>query len=120
MDAEKRITTFKDAQSLVKAFAIRNGWKDIPNIDKFDHLHQELVEMSKHLLYKSEEERIKIVKENQDLFVSEFGDLIFGAIRLANQLGVDVEEAFNKAKEKVLAKYSTPGDENKIVRKGSL
>ncbi len=117
---EKRIKTIKEAQNAVKLFAIRNNWKDVPNIDKFDHLHQELVEMSKHLLYKSEEDRIEIVKENRDLFTKEFGDLLFGSIRLANQLGVDAEDAFNLAKEKVFNKYNNKEPENKIVRKGRL
>jgi len=53
------ITTMKDAQKLVKSFAERNSWKDVPNIDKFDHLHEELIEMSQHLRYKSEDERKK-------------------------------------------------------------
>ena len=63
---DTHITTIKDAQKLVKQFAERNGWKDLPNIDKFDHLHEELIEMSQHLRYKSEDERIKIIKEKAD------------------------------------------------------
>jgi len=57
------IKTIKHAQKLVKDFAKRNNWKDIPNIDKFDHLHEELIEMSQHLRYKTEEERVKCIKE---------------------------------------------------------
>ena len=34
-----------EAQKFVKEFALKNGWKDDPNIDKFDHLHEELLEM---------------------------------------------------------------------------
>ena len=48
----EKITTMKDAQKLVKQFAENNQWKDEPNIDKFDHLHEELIEMSQHLRYK--------------------------------------------------------------------
>lgn len=35
---EKQITTMKDAQKLLKFFAERNNWKDMSNVDKFDHI----------------------------------------------------------------------------------
>ena len=111
------MTTMKEAQKIVREFAERNGWSDSPNVDKFYHLHEELIEMSRHLRYKSEDERKKFVAENKDMFTDEIGDLIFAACRLANQLGVDLEEAFEMAKKKVLSKYG-PGKENKIVRDG--
>ena len=57
-------TTIKQAQKFVKDFARRNGWKDVPNIDKFDHLHEELIEMSQFLRYKTESERIEFVKKH--------------------------------------------------------
>lgn len=103
---EKKITTIKESQELVKNFALRNGWKDLPNIDKFDHLHEELIEMSKHLRYKTEEERLRSVEENKEEFVDGIGDLYFGLCRLANQLGVDIEEAFNQVQKEILIKYS--------------
>jgi len=73
---------------------------------KTDHHHEELIEMSQHLRYKSEEERIKFVEENKEIFVDGIGDLFFGTCRLANQLGVDIEEAFNLVKKEILAKYN--------------
>jgi NTP pyrophosphatase (non-canonical NTP hydrolase) len=112
---DQRITTMKDAQKLVASFAERNAWKDIPNIDKFDHLHEELIEMSQHLRYKSEEERIRFVGENREIFIDGIGDLFFGMCRLANQLGVDMEEAFNLVKKEILAKYDHKNPENNIV-----
>ena len=101
----KRITTMKEAQDLVRFFAKRNNWKDIPNIDKFDHLHEELIEMSRYLRYKSEEERKKIVREKREIFIDGIGDLFFGLCRLANQLEVDIEDAFNKVKKEILTRY---------------
>lgn len=112
----ERISQFKEAQAAVKFFSERNGWKDVPEIDKFDHLHEELLEMSRHLRYKSEEDRIKFVKENPEIFTHEMGDLIFAACRLANQLGVDIEESFNQAKQRIFDKYNEKKPENKIVR----
>ncbi len=114
----ERIATLKDAQALVKRFAERNGWKDSPSIDKFDHLHEELVEMSKLLRYKTEEERIAYVKGHKGIFVEETGDLLFALCRLANQLGVDLEEAFAVSSEKVLRKNGTKGPERKITGRG--
>lgn len=99
------VKTIKEAQSTVKLFAEQRGWQDEPNIDKFDHLHEELIAMSQHLRYKSKEEINQTISEKKELFVDGIGDLLFGLCRLANQLGVDVEEAFNSAKEKILAKY---------------
>ena len=112
---DKKVTMIKEAQALVKAFAERNNWKDIPNVDKFDHLHEELIEMSQHLRYKSEEERIKLIQEKKDLFVDGIGDLFFGLCRLANQLGVDVEGAFNLVKTEILGKYNHKNPENNIT-----
>lgn len=90
--------SIKSAQKSVKDFAKRNRWKDVPSIDKFDHLHEELIEMSQHLRYKNEKERINFVKENKMIFNDGIGDLFFGICRLANQLGIDVEESFSMVK----------------------
>ena len=111
---KQHIVTIKDAQEFLKYFAERNGWKDIPNIDKFDHVHEELIEMSQHLRYKSEEERVKFVNENKDIFIDGIGDLFFATCRLANQLGVDIEEAFNQVKGEILDKYIYNTPESKI------
>jgi NTP pyrophosphatase (non-canonical NTP hydrolase) len=110
---EQRIITIKDAQQAVKKFALNNGWSDTPNVDKFDHLHEELVEMSKILRYKSEEERISAVKEHNEEFVDGIGDLFFALCRLANQLDVDIEDAFNLVKDRVFAKYNGAKTESK-------
>lgn len=105
MAAMKRSTTIMQAQEFVRTFARQNGWDDAPNIDKFDHLHEELIEMSQHLRYKSKEERLALTQERADIFVDGIGDLFFGLCRLANQLNVDVEEAFLIAKEVIVRKY---------------
>jgi len=102
----KRITTLKEAQALAKVFSERNNWKDVPNIDKLDHLHEELIEISQHLRYKSEEERIRFVQENKEIFVDGIGDMLFGLCRLANQLGIDMEEALDSVKDEIFAKYN--------------
>ncbi|MDF1497379.1 MAG: MazG nucleotide pyrophosphohydrolase domain-containing protein [Patescibacteria group bacterium] len=103
-----------EAQQIVKSWSNGNGWKDVPNIDKFDHIHEELVEMSQHLRYKSEAERIDYVKNNKNYFIAEMGDLLFGICRLANQLGVDLEEGFALTKDKAEQKYKSGIKESNI------
>ncbi len=112
----KTVKTIKEAQKLVRDFAKRNNWKDLPNVDKFDHLHEELIEMSQYLRYKTEEERTMCVKENKEAFKDGIGDLFFGTCRLANQLGVDIEDAFNMVQKEILAKYNHKNPENNIVK----
>jgi NTP pyrophosphatase (non-canonical NTP hydrolase) len=113
---EKNITTIKEAQDLTKKFAERNKWKDIPNVDKFDHLHEELIEMSQYLRYKTEEERIQIIKEKTDVFKDGIGDLFFGLCRLANQLNIDITDAFNMVQKEILEKYNHQNQENNIIK----
>ncbi len=109
--------TIKEAQKIVKDFAKRNKWKDVPNIDKFDHLHEELLEMSQYLRYKDEAERIDFVKNNKMIFKDGIGDLFFGTCRLANQLGVDIEEAFEMVSKEILEKYNHKNPENNLTKK---
>lgn len=96
----------KEAQDIVKKFAENNGWKDEPNIDKFDHLHEELLEMSKHLRYKNINDRIAAIKDRHDDFEDGIGDLLFGLLRLANQLEVDVEKAFERTSDGIKKRYN--------------
>lgn len=103
-----------EAQSIVKSWSQKNGWQDMPNIDKFDHLHEELIEMSQHLRYKSETERLEYVKNNRDYFTAEMGDLLFGVCRLANQLGVNLEDGFHRTKDKAESKYTAGKAESNI------
>lgn len=116
-DFKEKVSTIKEAQNFVKNFAKRNKWVDKPNIDKFDHLHEELLEMSKYLRYKKEKDRINFVKENKEIFIDGIGDLFFAMCRLSNQLGVDIEESFNFVKESILEKYNHKNSENKLIKK---
>jgi NTP pyrophosphatase (non-canonical NTP hydrolase) len=113
---DQSVTTIQEAQKLVKDFALRNGWKDAPNVDKFDHLHEELIEMSQYLRYKNEAERIAIVEEKAEIFKDGVGDLFFALCRLANQLNVDIEDAFNMVQKEILHKYNHKDAENNLVK----
>ncbi|HLC68104.1 MAG TPA: hypothetical protein VJI12_04475 [archaeon] len=95
-----------EAQKMIKDFAAANGWSDEPNIDKFDHVHEELLEMSKHLRYKELHERKEIIKEKSDVFEDGIGDLLFVSLRLANQLNVDAEKAFEKVSKNIIGRYN--------------
>ncbi len=94
-----------EAQKIIKEFAEKNNWSDDPNIDKFDHVHEELLEMSKHLRYKELEERKRIIKEKSDVFEDGIGDLLFVILRLSNQLNVDAEKAFKLVKDSIQKRY---------------
>ena len=106
-----------EAQKLVRKFAKKNSWKDEPNIDKFDHVHEELIEMSQYLRYKSVKERKEAVRGNREVFEDGIGDVLFSVLRLSNQLGIDAEKAFNKSARIITKKYSKTGKESKIVSK---
>ena len=105
MSQQQNIATFQEAQDFVKQFAQRNGWKDVPNIDKFDHVHEELLEMSQHLRYQDEAQRIATIKAKHDIFVDGVGDTMFALCRLANQLGIDMQEAFNYVAHDITSRY---------------
>jgi hypothetical protein len=106
--------TLNEAQEKVREFANRNGWEDYPNIDKFDHLHEELISMSQHLRYKSREDMEEYILENREIFVDGIGDTLFALCRLANQLGVNMEEAFAMASNRTFGKY-VGGQERNIL-----
>lgn len=113
MGKKPNIKAIRDAQKLVKRFALQNAWEDIPNVDKFDHLHEELIEMSKLLRYKTERERVATIKERKGDFEDGIGDLFFGLCRLANQLDIDIEKAFNMVSSKIFKKYNGRKSEKK-------
>jgi len=109
----KKVINISEAQKLVKNFAKSNKWSDEPNIDKFDHLHEELIEMSKHLRYKSSKEMREYIKENKDTFEDGIGDLFFALCRLANQLEINVEKSFSLVSERIITKYKNKKTESK-------
>lgn len=114
MIKNKKIKSIKDAQKLVKEFARNNEkaapndnrWKDFPNVDKFDHLHEELIEMSRLLRYKTQAEREQIIIDKKNVFKDGVGDLFFALCRLANQLNIDIEEAFNNVSSEIIERFN--------------
>lgn len=106
MAQDNHITTMREAQQLIKEFAKSMGSDDAPTIDKFDHLHEELIEMSKHLRYKTEDERKILIKARKEVFADGIGDLFFALCRLANQLDVDIEDAFNMVHPHITSRYA--------------
>ncbi len=89
----------------VAQIAADNGWSDAPTIDMFDHLYEELVEMPKLLRYKNLDERAAVVREHHEELADGIGDLFSGLCRLANQLGVDIDRAFDATTTEFLRKY---------------
>lgn len=106
-----------EAQKFVKDFALKQNWDDSPCIDKFDHLHEELIEMSKLLRYKNREERIRIIQEKKDDFKDGIGDLFFALCRLSNQLDVDLENSFHYVKDRIVKKFDGIKESKSETRK---
>jgi NTP pyrophosphatase (non-canonical NTP hydrolase) len=113
------IATLRGAQTFVKSFAAANGWKDFPNIDKFDHIHEELVEMSKHLRYKTTAQMRRHIRDNRDVFEDGIGDTLFALCRLCNQLGIDLESSLNLVAKRIVAKYAGKAEAKASKRKSS-
>ena len=109
----KNIEKISEAQKFVKKFAEMNKWKDFPSIDKFDHVHEELIEMSKHLRYKSKNEMTNYIQKNKDIFEDGMGDLLFVICRLSNQLGIDLTKSFNLVSNRIVKKYKGKQSEAK-------
>ncbi|MCA9392192.1 hypothetical protein KC614_03250 [candidate division WWE3 bacterium] len=103
------------AQRKMKDLTEAMGWEDFPNIDKFDHVHEELIGMSQHLRYKSREEMEEYISENKEVFTDGIGDTLLALMRLANQLGVDAEEAFTMAITEFERKYANQEKEVNIL-----
>ncbi len=111
---KQNIQTMRDAQAFVKYFAKTSfkatgddRWRDYPNVDKFDHLHEELIEMSRKLRYRSKKDRVRIIHDEKEVFVDGIGDLFFALCRLANQLNVDIEDAFESVHKSIFKRYSS-------------
>ncbi len=94
-------------QQIVREFAKSRNWEDYPNIDKFDHVHEELIEVSQYLRYKSREEMEGFLSDpkNKALIEEEMGDVLFVFARLANQLNIDLGKGFETTVAKVLKKF---------------
>ncbi len=100
----------KEAQQEVKDFTLRQSWLDVPNIDKIDHIHEELTEISRLLRYKTEDERKSVVIEHKEKLQKEIGDVLFCTLRLSNQLGVDAQKGFLETLQKVQIKFASQSE----------
>ena len=60
---------------------------------------------------------IEFVKNNPQVFKDGIGDMLFGLCRIANELDVDMEDAFNHVKENIIKKYENNNENTKKVSK---
>lgn len=90
----EEITTISSAQEFLRTFVVERNWLDFPNIDKIDHLQEELGEILSPF---QGNDSIEDVLKRKDEIVDGVGDLYFALCRLSNQLGVNLEEAFETA-----------------------
>jgi hypothetical protein len=109
------IEDISNAQQFVRRFAIQRNWVDKPNVDKFDHLHEELSEIAAHFVGKTEQTRVAVIQRRHASLESEVGYFYFGFCQLATLIDVDVQTTFNTAKTRISTKYQDSGSEGNIV-----
>lgn len=68
--------------------------------------------MSKLLRYQNSDERLETIKVKHQELEDGIGDAFFAFCRLANQLEVDIETAFNQVKDKIQQRYNSDHPES--------
>ena len=92
------ITTISSAQEFLRTFAQERAWTDFPNVDKIDHLQEELGEIFS--LFQGYESTEEILTAKKEELTDGIGDFYFGMCRLSNQLQVYLQEAFETVANK--------------------
>jgi dCTP diphosphatase len=96
-DFQKRIIAFRDARD----------WKQFHNMkDLAVALNLEATEVLEHFLWKTEEETQEYLKTNKQAVAEELADTFYWVLLMAYDLGIDLEETFQKKMKKNEAKYS--------------
>ena len=75
----EEITTISSAQEFLRTFVVERNWLDFPNIDKIDHLQEELGEILSPF---QGNDSIEDVLKRKDEIVDGVGDLYFALCRL--------------------------------------
>jgi dCTP diphosphatase len=90
----------------VVAFREARDWKQFHNPkDLSISLVLEATEVLEHFQWKNAEEMAKHVKEHKEDVAEELADTLYWVLLLANDLDIDISEAFTKKIEKNNQKY---------------
>jgi NTP pyrophosphatase (non-canonical NTP hydrolase) len=108
----------KDAQERVKSFDEERGWQHSWDIkDLLLNITEEGGEMWNLIKWIDDEKQKQVVEENKAEIIDYVGDTLYLILKIANQTGVDVEEAFNLSMEDFEKRF--PQDKIKQVKHGN-
>ena len=94
------MTTIKDAQARVDAWIVRFEEGYLPPLTNLARLIEEVGELAREMNHRFGHKTKKPDEPDQKLAI-ELADILFVVIAIANEQGIDLEDAF----EKVLTKY---------------
>ena len=96
----------KDAQDEVKKFDEDRGWKDSWNVkDLLLNITEEGGEMWNLIKWIDDEKQKKVVEENKEEVEDYIGDTLYLVLKIANQTGVDVTDAFRRTMEEYYSRF---------------
>ena len=105
----------KEAQLKIREFDEARGWGDSWNLKDLSlNITEEIGEFWNLIKWVDVEEQKKILEKNKEEISDFIGDTLFLVLKMANQMGVDV----NKALEETLLEYKKrmPSDKMKEVK----
>ena len=100
------MTSLEDLQAMIRQFVDERDWNQFHNPkDLAISLSLEAAEVMEHFQWKNAEEMAMHVKEMKTEVGNELADVLYWVLLLANNLDVNLVDAFNKKMKKNEAKY---------------
>lgn len=104
--AQSDKATIAELQAKTVAFRDARNWKQFHNPkDLAISLLLESTEVLEHFQWKNADEMAKHVKDNKEDVGEELADVLYWVLLMANDLGIDLAEAFVKKQDKNDKKY---------------
>ncbi len=103
---DKTMSNVEDLQKSVVAFRDERDWKQFHNPkDSAISLTLEAAEVIEHFQWKSPEEIGEYVRDHREDIGEELADVLYWVLLMANDLELDLSEAFKKKMQKNATKY---------------
>ncbi len=100
------MSDLKDLQNLVVKFRDERDWRQFHNPkDVAISLVLEATEVLEHFQWKNETEIKKHLRESKDKVSDEIADVLYWVLLIANDLGINLQEAFKKKLSDNAKKY---------------
>ncbi len=104
--------TIKEAQDLIKEFDKIRNWDNFYPLEVFANINKEIGEIWKTLAWEDNDKKEEIAKENKQKIENDIGDLLFLALRLANQFNVDTERGLRNSLKDLKKRFPIDSEEN--------